>query len=372
MMDPPDSGPKLEASSTATHVVEREVTDFFPGAPLPDDPQDDAPPDDAPQDPFFYGSRRVRVSTAQGSVLQEIPLTRADLLDPREGDYVPQSFEHGDIVSETKETMRTFFKSRGHVDVVVCDDVKMLWKDPKLDQVAPDIAVIPEMKDPQRRRDSFNEEKEGTRPVFVLEVVSKSTRGVDYDDKPSTYLRAKVKELFILDPLGAAWKIEGYRLHPPTKKYRKIRSDKQSRYLAETLGLRLSLAPGGGLILEDAATGERLLSPSEESAARRQEAEARKAAERQAAREAEARETAERLAAREAEAREAAERQAAREAETRETAERLAAREAEARETAERLAAREAEAREATEAQNQELLAEIERLQAKFRESTSY
>ncbi len=267
MMDPSHSGSKMEARASGSRSlrVPREI-----------------------EDPFRYGSRWVGVETPGGKKFQEVPLTLEDLFDPQEDDLVTHGTLHGDIISATKEMIRQAFRSRGRTDVLVCDDVKMLWKDPALPRVGPDIAVIPGIEDPALRRDSFNEKKEGTGPVFVLEVVSKSTRDFDYEDKPPIYRRAKVREYILLDPLTMPWRLLGQRLQPETGRYRKIRPDKEGRVRSETLGLTFAIAAEGDrLILMDVATGEELRGLGEEVEAR-QAAESRAEAEAKARRAAEA------------------------------------------------------------------------------------
>jgi Uma2 family endonuclease len=310
MMDPPYTGPKMEArqsEDSAVVQVPREI-----------------------EDPFRYGSRWVRVKTRKGTQLREVPLTLEDLFDPQEGDYVPHSTVHGDLVSATKERIRQAFRSRGQTDVLVCDDVKMLWKDPSLAQIAPDVAVIPGIADPERLRPVFDEEKEGTGPIFVLEIVSKATRKFDSKDKPKIYRRAGVEECFVLDPLKSPWELAGRRLQRPqgtTGRYRKLRPDKQGRVLAKTLGLYFVIPPEGDrLVLVDVATGEPLRGLGESEDAR-EAAESAREAERKA------REAAELRERREAQARQAAESRAA-----------------------------------DVEAENQELARELERLRAKLRE----
>ncbi len=313
MMDPPYSGSKMVARATGSRAVRvpREI-----------------------EHPFRYGSRWVEVETPRGAEFQEVPLTLEDLFDPQEGDHVTHSILHGNIISESKEMIRQAFRSRGRTDVLVCDDVKMLWKDPDLSQIGPDLAVIPGIEDTTLRRDSFNEKKEGTGPVFVLEVISKSTADFDYKDKPSIYRKAEVKECFLLDPLLKPWKLLGRRLHPRTGHYRKIRPDKQGRVRSESLGLYFAIAPEGDrLILVDVATDEELRGLGEE-----------------------------------VEARQAAESKAEAEAEARRAAESKAEIEAEARRAAQSKAEAEAEARRIAEAEKQKLTAEIERLQARFRD----
>ena len=260
MMDPPYDGPKMEA---------RDPEGTYSRAPR------------EIEDPFRYGSRWVYVKTGKGKEeLREVPLTLEDLFDPQEGDYVPHSTVHGDLVSASKEMIRQAFRRRGRTDVLVCDDVKMLWKDPSLAQIAPDVAVIPGIADPERYRPVFDEAKEGTGPVFVLEVVSKATRSFDSGDKPTIYRRARVEECFILDPLKSPWELVGRRLAPRTGRYRKIRPDREGRVRSQTLGLDFAIAPEGDrLILVDVATGEPLRTLGESESAREAAESAREAAE---------------------------------------------------------------------------------------------
>ena len=248
MMDPPHTGSKLETRASGSG-----------GFRMPSETED----------PFRYGSRWVQVETSRGTEWQAVPLTLEDLFDPQEDDHVTHSILHGDILSAVREMIRQVFRSRGRSDVLVCDGVKMLWKDPALPQIGPDLAVIPGIEDTTLRRDSFNEKKEGTGPAFVLEVISKSTRDFDYEDKPQIYQRAKVQEYILLDPLETPWKLLGHRLHQESGRYRKIRADKNGRVRSEALDLFFSIAPEGDrLILVDAATGEELRGLAEAEAAR--------------------------------------------------------------------------------------------------------
>jgi len=275
MVDPIHPGPRFEARSTGDRVVAptREV------------------------DPLRWGSRFVEVRTRNGPVYREVPLTWEDLFDPQEGDLMVHGTLHGQIIRVVGTMLQHHLESQGRTDVLVCDDVKMLWKDPSVPRVGPDIAVIPDVEDPQRPRDSFDERKEGTGPVFVLEVISKSTSSFDYGEKPGIYRKAGVGECFIVDPRERPWKLEGRRLSQETRRYRKILPDQRGRVFSKTTGLYFSIAADGErLILEDAVTDERLrnfseeatarkaaeLDASREAAARREEAAARREAERRA------------------------------------------------------------------------------------------
>ncbi len=306
MMDPPYNGPSIETRSTGRSLTVE----------LPSSTGDERPGADI-EDPFALGRRWVEVEAGEGQGsrrFREVPLSLDDLRNPQEGDQLTHSLQHGDGISETKERLRCFFHAQGRQDVIVCDDLQMIWDDPALDKIAPDVAVIPAVKDPRRYRKSFKVREEGTRPVFVLEVSSASTQKFDQEEKPEIYRRAEVEECFLLDQLSEPWQLVAFQLNRSRTAYVEIKADAQGRYLARTLGVYFRISPDGqDLILEDAASGEILRKPIDEMQGRRD-------AERRADQEAEARRQ-----------------------------------EAEARR-------QEAEAREAAEARNRELLAEIERL----------
>ncbi len=285
MPDPPYTGPKIEArDSRGSYLV---------GVPRP--PQLDHPGEEEDR---VYGSRWVEIEAADGTIrVEEVPLKWDDLFDPREGDRLPHSPDHGKTLRDTGARLDCFYDAQGRDDVVVYDDVRIDWQRPGIPPACPDVAVIHGMKKPEkgrRRPKSFNEAAAGTGPCFVLEVTSEETAEYDRTSKPSIYRRARVPEFFLLDELKSPWELSGERRHPETGRYRKVRPDARGRLLAETLGVYFSIsASGDDLVMEDAETGEVLRKPAAESRARR-------AAERQAAEEAEARRA-------EAEARTAAE-----------------------------------------------------------------
>ncbi len=255
MMDPSYSGPPMEARSAPSGDLR---------APRDPDPR-------LVEDPFFYGYRWVQVKTAEGkAVSEQIPLTREDLLDPQEDDHVSNRFWHDLIIGRLGEILRTLFASRDRGDVVVTANVKMLWKDPGVKRVDPDLAVIPGVGDPDRDFSSFDEAREGTHPVFVLEVLSEATESTDHEDKPAIYRRAGVEEYFILNQMTTPWTLEALRLHPATGRYRKVRPSKNARVASETLEVLFEVGEDGkSLVLTDLRTGERLRDHRGEVEARR-------------------------------------------------------------------------------------------------------
>jgi Uma2 family endonuclease len=255
-------------------------------------------------DPFLYGWRPRYVRLPSGEIHEErIPLTAEDLLDPQLGDVVVQGGEHYWLVHQLAGMLKRHFKPRE--DVYVAADMKMFWGIPGLENPAPDIAIIPGVRrklDPQP--ESWDVVKEGTRPCFILEVVSSKdskTRHNDYEEKVRIYRRAGIKEYFILDPpLQVTRKhflLTGYRLGEDGL-YKKIQPNNQGYLFSETTNLLFRISKDGSKAhVVDASTDNRLLT----------EEEALISAEERFAREAEARRTAEELAAHEAEARRALE-----------------------------------------------------------------
>ncbi len=252
MMDPPYTGPKLEARRrSASTLVEapRELE-----------------LDELDEEARVYGSRWVEVEGKDGRVhVEEVPLTWKDLFDPQEGDRLMHSPEHGEILRHTGSILDCLYDARGRDDVMVYDDVRFEWKTPGVKPACPDVAVIPGMKKPEkgkRRPVSFNEEKEGTSPCFVLEVTSKSTAKYDRTSKPAIYRQAGVQEIFMVDDLKSPWELSGECWDPKISDYVEVCPGRRGRLLAETLGVYFSISSSGDdLVMEDAQSGEVLLKP---------------------------------------------------------------------------------------------------------------
>ena len=184
--------------------------------------------------------------------------------------------------------LRVYYQDRN--DVYVSGDLLMYYEkgDPKV-SVAPDVFVVFGIEDRVRRHYLVWEEGKG--PDFVLEVASRSTWREDLGPKRKVYARLGVKEYWLYDPTGEYLtpELQGIRLAGSAYvRQLAVRSPDGAPMLhSETLGLELRVKDGE-MRFRDPATGEILLSHSEQDAARR-EAESR--AEREAAerREAESR-----------------------------------------------------------------------------------
>ncbi|HEX4496984.1 MAG TPA: Uma2 family endonuclease [Thermoanaerobaculia bacterium] len=225
------------------------------------------------RDPFRYGSRWRRVRLPGGEVIdEEIPLTPDDLLDPQPGDEVTQSDPHAQVVIALYELLKRRFE--GIEDVVVLFDMKILWGIPGLPEPSPDIAVIRGI--PKRDgRSTYKVAEEGALPSLIIEVVSYSDAEMyrnDHDKKVKLYQRVGIPEYLIIDPPFPPHDpltLIGYRLAADGR-YRRIEPDAQGRLHSETTDLLFAPAADRRTVqVSDGATGERLLTASEEQAARK-------------------------------------------------------------------------------------------------------
>jgi hypothetical protein len=127
------------------------------------------------------------------------------------------------------------------------------------------------------------------RPFLIVEVVSPDDRLIrraDLEDKVEVYERAGVREYIIVDWTlkGFRFRLVGHRLDS-SGRYRPIKPDETGRILSETTSLWFQVSPDGErILLFEHPTGRRLLNLEEQEERADREAEARKAAEKEAAR----------------------------------------------------------------------------------------
>jgi hypothetical protein len=163
----------------------------------------------------------------------------------------------------------------------VFGDLIMDWGIPGLSQAAPDIALVPNVKQKDAARGTFDVAQEGTRPCVVIEVMSPGSAVTDTDHKLTLYERAGIAEYFLIQPHIERelpyYSLHGYRLVKGV--YRRIPAKKR-RLLSQTLQLWLELADQGRQVrVTEVATGQRLLTQVETERARLAAEEARLAAE---------------------------------------------------------------------------------------------
>lgn len=204
-----------------------------------------------------------------------------------DGEPMAETDVHLNTLIYLREALRDHF--RDDPQVYVAGNLFLYYEEGDIRQVvAPDVFVVKGVPKGDRRTYLLWEE-ENKGPQVVFEVTSRSTRKEDLGPKKGTYEMLRVREYFLFDPLGEYLEppLVGYWLEEDV--YRRVAGE---RLVSEVLELELRVE-GSRLWLYDLETGEKLLSPLEAQAARR-EAEARaEAAEARAEQEATARREAE-------------------------------------------------------------------------------
>ena len=209
------------------------------------------------------GWRLATITEPDGATTQiQVPLTSAECLHPQEGYHLPNSTFHDDLAGNFKDILGRRYASDPNVGVF--RDLLIEWDLPELKDNCPDTFVAFGIRDKEKNRRKFIVSNEGVRPGLVLEVVSPRYRKEDREIKVLQYAQARVQEYLIIDRRTQGGQVLdevlGYRL--VGESYQPISPDEEGRICCETVGLWISLQQGR-LIIEDAATGERLLSSLE-------------------------------------------------------------------------------------------------------------
>jgi hypothetical protein len=148
------------------------------------------------------------------------------------------------------------------------------------EQLAPDILVAPV---PIHDRSSYQVDREGVPPSFVLEVVSPQSANRDLEVKPPRYERMGVREYALFAPATAEGTIllrpqlQGYRLDPARGEFVRWEADRGGRLYSEVLDLWLAVREGE--LRLQRPDGSWVLTLEEERQAREDERQAREAAE---------------------------------------------------------------------------------------------
>jgi Uma2 family endonuclease len=236
-------------------------------------------------DEFPYGSRNVIEKLPNGEeTYYEVPLTAEDFLDPQLGDQMIQHAKHQRSNIELFDAFDNYYAN--NPNVAVFSDLKMVWGIPGLKEPAPDVAVIPNVKNETKKNEPsvFDVLKEGTLPCLVIEMMSPNYPGDD-TTKVKIYEQAGVQEYIIINPhtekANPFYEIWGYRLE--SGKYKVITPNKDGCLLSQTTGVLFGIfQKKRRLRLKDAQTGKWLLNARESESGRLKEVAARKKAEEQA------------------------------------------------------------------------------------------
>ena len=118
---------------------------------------------------------------------------RAELIDGQLYAMAPPSFKHQKLISEFTQAIGTYIKShRGDCEVVPAPFAVNLDADDE-NWVEPDISVICD-------KNKLTDRGCKGAPDFVVEIVSPSSRRMDYSTKNTLYSNAGVREYWIVDP----------------------------------------------------------------------------------------------------------------------------------------------------------------------------
>ena len=247
------------------------------------------------EEAFPYGYRWREVRGVDGANrYEQVALSREDFLNPQVDDVMPQGNWHDQFLGPLVALIRFRMKALGKY---VFHDVIMRFKIPGVSNPAPDVAVVDTRHVSDEKIESWDASDSARRPFFVAEALSPSTKDMDLDDKKKDYAKAGVKEYFVFNILKDPVEILAFRLLKTRPAYRKAKPDRRGRFVAKTLGLafRVDESRPLGIVVEDVATGEVLLTLEEKVEALGQENEvlktnleaeaaAREAAEARAAR----------------------------------------------------------------------------------------
>lgn len=118
---------------------------------------------------------------------------RAELIDGRLYAMAPPSFKHQKLVSELTQIFGQYIKSHdGNCEVIPAPFAVNLNADDET-YVEPDISVICD-------KSKFTDHSCKGAPDLIIEIVSPSSRKMDYTTKNALYADAGVREYWIFDP----------------------------------------------------------------------------------------------------------------------------------------------------------------------------
>lgn len=208
---------------------------------------------------WTYGWRYEEVRTSDGAVqTRRIPLTPAEALHPKEEYVMSERTSHTRIATELRNMLRVW--SMQHPEMTIFSNLIFDWNHPEIGDYAPDIAVVPHVREPDADRGKFLVAEEGALPCLVIEVVSPATQRADKVTKLRDYARLGIREYIYIHSRttrrGIVSEIVGHRL--AQESYQVIPIDEDGAVYCETLSLRIGIT-NGNVWIEDALTGREFL-----------------------------------------------------------------------------------------------------------------
>jgi colicin import membrane protein len=226
---------------------------------------------------FRYGWRYVhRVGPNGKEILEEVPLTLADVLHPQEDDVIPENtlqLRDRGYLYDVLNTRRTGLRHPR-----VFSDCLIDWGVPGLGDHSPDISVFENVADQERHWGTFPAREQGADPLLAIELVSPHTRKNDAVIKVQHYHRARVPVYIVVDQKteDGPRTLIGYRW--TAQRYVRMRPDRQGRLLLKRFGIRIGLVDNR-VVCYDAETDEPIGDYTQLTQALQTEAAARQAAE---------------------------------------------------------------------------------------------
>jgi colicin import membrane protein len=193
------------------------------------------------EDPYRIGCRYVK----RGRIYETVPLTEEDLLYPQEGDQIVQNDFHASDFLYLLSVFREKAKTKPGVRIL--GDHRIDFQVPGLQPLGPDITVLDgEPLEWDRDKGTFPVVDMKSRPLFVIELTSPTTRRKDVNEKVGLYYRAGVPLYILVDaPYGGSKKPLGivpYQAGP--NKYELLPVDANNRFTLGIFDLSLGIEDG--------------------------------------------------------------------------------------------------------------------------------
>jgi len=194
-----------------------------------------------------------------------------DLYPSGDGEPMAETQEHILAIMYVYDVLLALRTLRDKTDdwYVVTDNFWYYERNVPSARFAPDVMLVPDAESANRWRQSWLEwNEDGKRPSVIFEIASSGTWRDNIEAKRLSYESLGVREYFVFDPLARYLvdpPIRGWRLHG--SRYRVIRADRQGRLESRELGTRMQ-PDGLWLRMSDTATGDRVLTESEDRLAR--------------------------------------------------------------------------------------------------------
>ncbi len=219
-------------------------------------------PEPLPNGSFRYGYRYIERKDHNGrKVWDQQPLTLDDVLHPQMGDVIVGNEEHLRDVFYLFSVLQIWLATLA--DVVVLSDVGVTWDIPNLRGHCPDVMIIRGVRSSQPFT-TFDVAQEGTRPEWIIEVTSPTTRRLDLVTKRRQYFQAGVPWYAIFDGrrIHGQRQVEIFGYGRGRRAYQQLPLDSAGRLQMGTLNLWLGQEEGRAALYD--ANGNRLRSFSEE------------------------------------------------------------------------------------------------------------